>query len=88
MEIKSVAIVTGASQGIGQARSWSEEEMLERRSFLGGLAGASLGVLSEGIVSEFTRAQNTAQAVRRGRSQRRPRFELATHRLTAALFTY
>jgi haloacetate dehalogenase len=43
------------------ARSRSEEEMLERRRFLGALAGASLGVLSEGIFNEFARAQNTAQ---------------------------
>src|SRR5580704_13930652 len=43
-------------------RSRSEEEMLERRSFLGALAGASLGVLSEGIFTDFARAQNTAQA--------------------------
>jgi haloacetate dehalogenase len=34
--------------------------MLERRSFLGALAGASLGVLSEGIFTEFASAQNTA----------------------------
>jgi haloacetate dehalogenase len=43
-------------------RSRSEEKKLERRSFLGALTGASLGVLSEGIVTEFARAQNTAQA--------------------------
>jgi haloacetate dehalogenase len=43
-------------------RSRSEEEMLERRSFLGALAGASLGVLSEGIFTDFARAQDTAQA--------------------------
>jgi haloacetate dehalogenase len=42
--------------------SRSEEEMLGRRSFLGALAGASLGVLSEGIVTEFARAQDTSQA--------------------------
>ena len=42
--------------------SRSEEEMLERRSFLGALAGASLGVLSEGIFSEFAGAQTTAEA--------------------------
>jgi haloacetate dehalogenase len=36
--------------------------MLERRNFLGALAGASLGVLSEGIATEFARAQNTSQA--------------------------
>jgi haloacetate dehalogenase len=36
--------------------------MLERRNFLGALAGASLGVLSEGIVTGFPRAQNTARA--------------------------
>ena len=36
--------------------------MLERRSFLDALAGASLGVLSEGIFTEFARAQNTAEA--------------------------
>ncbi len=43
-------------------RSLSEKEMLERRSFLSALAGASLGALSEGIFSEFSRAQDTAQA--------------------------
>src|SRR5467141_1211360 len=43
-------------------RSWSEEETLERRNFLGALAGASLGVLSEGTFTEFARAQNRAQA--------------------------
>jgi haloacetate dehalogenase len=43
-------------------RSRSEEEMLERRSFLGALAGASLGVLSEGIFTDFANAQDTAQA--------------------------
>src|SRR6266436_7766183 len=43
-------------------RSRSEEEMLERRSFLGALAGASLGVLSEGIFTELARAQNAEQA--------------------------
>ena len=42
-------------------RSLSEEEMLERRGFLGALAGASLGVLSEGMVTEFARAENRAQ---------------------------
>jgi haloacetate dehalogenase len=42
-------------------RNRSEEEMLERRGFLGALAGASLGVLSEGILTEFASAQNTAQ---------------------------
>ena len=36
--------------------------MLERRSFLGALAGASLGVLSEGTFTEFARAQHRAQA--------------------------
>ena len=36
--------------------------MLERRSFLGALAGASLGVLSEGIFTDFANAQDTAQA--------------------------
>jgi haloacetate dehalogenase len=44
------------------AGSRSAEEMLERRSFLGALAGASLGVLSEGIFTEYARAHNTAQA--------------------------
>src|SRR5271155_1939796 len=43
-------------------RSRSEEEMLERRSFLGALAGASLGALSEGIFTEFASAHNRAQA--------------------------
>ncbi len=42
--------------------SRSEEETLERRSFLGALAGASLGVLSEATFIEFARAQNTEQA--------------------------
>jgi haloacetate dehalogenase len=36
--------------------------MLERRSFLGALAGASLGVLSEGIFTEFPTAHDKAQA--------------------------
>jgi haloacetate dehalogenase len=36
--------------------------MLERRSFLGAFAGASLGVLPDGIFTEFARAQNAAQA--------------------------
>jgi haloacetate dehalogenase len=36
--------------------------MLERRSFLGALAGASLGALSESIFTEFAKAQDTAQA--------------------------
>ena len=36
--------------------------MLERRSFLSALAGTSLGVLSEGIFTEFAIAQNAAQA--------------------------
>ena len=39
-------------------RSQSKEEMLQRRSFLGALAGASLGALSEGIFTECARAQN------------------------------
>jgi haloacetate dehalogenase len=43
-------------------RRRNEEEMLERRSFLGALAGASLGVLSEGILTDFANAQNTAHA--------------------------
>jgi haloacetate dehalogenase len=43
-------------------RSRNKEEMLERRNFLGALAGASLGVLSEGIFSEFADAQNPAQS--------------------------
>lgn len=34
---------------------------MERRSFLVALAGASLGVLSEGIFTEFATAQNAAQ---------------------------
>ena len=43
-------------------RSPNEEEILERRSFLGTLAGASLGVLSEGIFTEFAEAQNPSSA--------------------------
>jgi haloacetate dehalogenase len=43
-------------------RSRSEDEMLERRSFLGALAGASLGVLSEAIFTEFAKAQDAPQA--------------------------
>jgi haloacetate dehalogenase len=50
-------------------RSRSEEEMLERRSFLGTLAGASLCVLSEGIFTDFANAQDTAQAVASSTSQ-------------------
>jgi haloacetate dehalogenase len=41
---------------------WNEEETVERRSFLGALTGASLGVRSEGAFTEFARAQSTAQA--------------------------
>ncbi|MGB2624594.1 MAG: alpha/beta hydrolase [Candidatus Acidiferrum sp.] len=36
--------------------------MLQRRSFLGALAGASLGALSEGVFTEFAKAQNTEQS--------------------------
>ncbi len=43
-------------------RSRSKEEMLQRRSFLGALAGASLGALSEGILTECAQAQNAEQA--------------------------
>jgi hypothetical protein len=43
-------------------RSRNEDEMLERRSFLGALAGASLGALSDGIFAEFATPQNKAQA--------------------------
>lgn len=43
-------------------RSQSEEEMLQRRSFLGALAGASLGALSDGVFTEFAKAQNTEQS--------------------------
>src|SRR5580658_6291827 len=43
-------------------RSRSEEEMFERRSFLGALSGSSLVVLSEGIFTDFAREQSTAQA--------------------------
>jgi haloacetate dehalogenase len=40
---------------------WSKEEALERRTFLGALSVASLGVLSEGSFSGFAQEQNTAQ---------------------------
>jgi haloacetate dehalogenase len=43
-------------------RSLSEEEMLERRSFLGALATASLGVLPEAIFTEFAKAPDAPQA--------------------------
>ena len=43
-------------------RSPNEEEILARRSFLGALAGASLGVLSEGIFTEFAEAQDPSSA--------------------------
>jgi haloacetate dehalogenase len=46
-----------------------EQEMLERRNFLGALAGASLGVLSDGIFSDFAGAQNMAQAGARSADQ-------------------
>jgi haloacetate dehalogenase len=36
-----------------------EQEMLERRDFLGALAGASLGALSEGVFTEFASAQKS-----------------------------
>ena len=35
---------------------------MERRSFLGALTAASLGVALEGSFTEFARAQNTARA--------------------------
>jgi haloacetate dehalogenase len=44
------------------AWSSSQKEMLERRSFLGALAGASLGVLSDGIFTELAGAQTAAQS--------------------------
>jgi haloacetate dehalogenase len=47
---------------VATTRSRSEEETLERRSFLGALAGASLGVLPEGIFTELATPQNKAQA--------------------------
>jgi haloacetate dehalogenase len=43
-------------------RSRSKEEILERRNFLGALAGASLGVLSEGILADFASAQSATDA--------------------------
>ena len=36
---------------------------MERRSFLGALTAASLGVALDGSFTEFARAQNTAQVV-------------------------
>src|SRR5580692_4689555 len=47
----------------GTNGSRNEEEKLERRCFLGALAGASLGVLSEAIFTEFAKAQDTPHAV-------------------------
>ena len=43
-------------------RSRSKEEMLQRRSFLGALAGAPLGALSEGIFTKCARAQDAEQS--------------------------
>jgi haloacetate dehalogenase len=40
---------------------WTEEEEVERRSFLGALTGASLSVWSEGAFTEFAKARNTSQ---------------------------
>jgi hypothetical protein len=40
---------------------WNKEEPVERRTFLGALSGASLGVLSEGSFSAFARQQYTTQ---------------------------
>jgi pimeloyl-ACP methyl ester carboxylesterase len=41
----------------------NKEEEMKRRSFLGALTAASLGVALDGSFTEFARAQNTAQAV-------------------------
>jgi pimeloyl-ACP methyl ester carboxylesterase len=41
---------------------WNKEEDMERRSFLGALTAASLGVALEGSLTEFARAQNAARA--------------------------
>jgi haloacetate dehalogenase len=40
---------------------WNEDEIMERRSFLGALSAASLGILLDGSVSEFARAQDTVR---------------------------
>src|ERR1700678_946673 len=42
-------------------RNWNEEEEMKRRSFLGALTAASLGVALDGSFTESLRAQNTAQ---------------------------
>jgi pimeloyl-ACP methyl ester carboxylesterase len=57
-------------------RDWNEEEEMERRSFLGALTAASLGVAFKGSFTEFARAQNTAQAVASlpGRAAKRDEF--------------
>jgi haloacetate dehalogenase len=71
MEIRSVAIVTGASQGIGRAAvsplplatdHWNQEEIMQRRNFLGALTGASLGVLSDASFAPLAQAKSQAQA--------------------------
>jgi haloacetate dehalogenase len=43
-------------------RPWSEEETMERRSFLGALTAASIGVLFESSLAQLARAANNARA--------------------------
>jgi pimeloyl-ACP methyl ester carboxylesterase len=50
----------GACCQLGK-RNWNEEEEMKRRSFLGALTAASLGVAFDGSFTESLRAQNTAQ---------------------------
>jgi haloacetate dehalogenase len=53
-----------------QAEShWNPEEAVERRTFLGALTGASLGVVLGGSLPEFARAENTPQTGARGSAQ-------------------
>jgi haloacetate dehalogenase len=64
MTTKSVAIVAGASRGIGRATALrlARDFCMGRRTLLKTVAGASLGVLSEHSFTELARAQSNMQA--------------------------
>ena len=47
---------------------------MKRRSFLGALTAASLGVVVDGSVTKFARAQNTAQAAANSQASKTSRF--------------
>jgi pimeloyl-ACP methyl ester carboxylesterase len=53
-----------AKTGPRNENDWNEEEEMERRSFLGALTAASLGVALDSSFTESARAQNTAPAAK------------------------